>query len=205
MDTDVKSKRASFITRSTEIRETFGFASPVQVIQAVKVYTCDFYGAMLWDLGSDQVQQLFRCWYTCVKLAWIVPRACHTYLVDNLLSAGLSSVKEDIMLRYLKFFRGLLSSPCREVVLMANLSARDVRTTVGKNLMYLREESSLDSWSVSPSDLRAAVHERKASIPVEDRWRLRYLARLLQERGQLNYDCKDRELHTSLINSLCVH
>ena len=59
MDTDVKSKRASFITKSTEFKETFGFASPVQVLQAVKVYTCDFYGVMLWNQGSDQAQHLF--------------------------------------------------------------------------------------------------------------------------------------------------
>ena len=130
MDIDVKSKRASFITRSTEIREIFGFASPVQVLQAVKVYICDFYGAMLWDLESDQVQQLLRCWYTCVKLAWNVPRATHTYFVDNLLSTGLSST----MIRYLQYFRGLLRSPCKEVLLMAKLSARDVRSSVGRNL-----------------------------------------------------------------------
>ena len=84
-----------FLVYSTEIRETFGFASPLEVLQAVKVYTCDFYGSMLWDLGGDQVKQLFNCWSTCVKLAWNFPRATHTYLVDHLLSCDLSTARVD--------------------------------------------------------------------------------------------------------------
>ena len=37
MDQDMKVKRATFIGDSTECRETFGFASPVEVLRAVKV------------------------------------------------------------------------------------------------------------------------------------------------------------------------
>ena len=88
---------------------------------------------------------------------------------------------------------------------MANLSAMDVRASVGKNLMYLRSESSLDPWYVSPSDLRAALNDRKAHVPLVDRWRLGYLAKLLQERGQLYYESKDTGSHTSLIDSLCIN
>ena len=108
MDTDVRGKRAAFVTRSTEITETFGFASPLEVLKAVKFYTCDFYGSMLWDLGGDQVKQLLNCWSTCVKLAWNVPRATHTYFVDHLLACDLSSARVDIMVRYLKLFKGLV-------------------------------------------------------------------------------------------------
>ena len=79
----------------------------------VKVYICDFYGCMLWDLGGDQVQQLLNCWSTCVKLAMNVPRATHTYFVDHLLACDLSSARVDIMVRYLKFFRGLLKGGAR--------------------------------------------------------------------------------------------
>ena len=113
MDTDVRGERAAFVTRSTEITETFGFASPLEVLKAVKFYTCDFYGSMLWDLGGDPVKQLLNCWSTCVKLAMNVPRATHTYFVDHLLACDLSSARVDIMVRYLKFFRGLLKGGAR--------------------------------------------------------------------------------------------
>ena len=36
MDRDIRGKRATFVTRKTEIRETFGFASPFEFLQAVK-------------------------------------------------------------------------------------------------------------------------------------------------------------------------
>ena len=38
MDKDIKDKKAAFITRSTEIRETFSFAHPVEVLNAVYIY-----------------------------------------------------------------------------------------------------------------------------------------------------------------------
>ena len=42
------------------------------------------YGAMTWPLFSQKAQQVFNCWSTCVKLAWGVPKATHTYLVWGL-------------------------------------------------------------------------------------------------------------------------
>ena len=144
----------------------------------------------------------FPC-FSCYSIYTCSPHHPHTYFVDSLLSVGLSSTKEDIMIRYLQYFRGLLRSPCKEVLLMANLSARDVRSSVGRNLRYLQVESGLDPWTMSPAQLRSALFNSKAQTPQEDRWRLSYLARLLQERGQLHYECKDTLYHSSLIDSLC--
>ena len=38
MDQDIRARRASFINESTQIRETSSFASPVDVLSAVKTY-----------------------------------------------------------------------------------------------------------------------------------------------------------------------
>jgi hypothetical protein len=57
MDKDVKVKRATFIRESTELRETFGFASPAEVLRAVKLYAGSHYGSNLWDLGGDRAGQ----------------------------------------------------------------------------------------------------------------------------------------------------
>ena len=95
MDQDIRTKRARFIDESLELRETFGFGSPSEVLQAVKLYVGSHYGSMLWDLGSSLATQYFNAWSTCVKLAWQVPRATHRYFVDHLLSCGLSSVRVD--------------------------------------------------------------------------------------------------------------
>jgi hypothetical protein len=73
----------------------------------MKTYCFDMYGAMTWSLFSDKAKQVFNSWSTCVKLAWGVPRATHTYLVDNFLSAGIPSVRASVLARYCRFLRVL--------------------------------------------------------------------------------------------------
>ena len=90
MDFDTKVKRATFIRNSTEIRETFSFASPAEVVRAVKVFAGDFYGANLWKLRGSMAEQVFSAWNTCIKLSWHVPRGTHTYFVDHLLSCSMT-------------------------------------------------------------------------------------------------------------------
>ena len=68
MELDCKIKRADYIVKTVNIRETFSFAEPEQILQAVEKYCCDYYGAMLWQLDSQMAGQFFHCWSTCVKL-----------------------------------------------------------------------------------------------------------------------------------------
>merc|ERR1719186_1998231 len=127
MDQDIRTKRARFIDESVDVRETFGFGSPPEVLRAVKLYVGSHYGSMLWDLGSDMASQYFNAWSTCVKLTWQVPRATHSYFVEHLLSCGLSSVRVDTLGRYTKFIRGLQSSPSMEVAVMCGVAKKDNR------------------------------------------------------------------------------
>ena len=107
MTTDIRIKRAKFIDKSTEIRETFSFADPVQVLGAANTYCCDHYGSMLWDLFSEPANQYYRCWNTCTKLAWNCPRSTHTYFVTCQLAADFVPIRIKILASYVKFFRGL--------------------------------------------------------------------------------------------------
>ena len=111
MDYDSNCKRGKFIETSSSIRETFKFANPPQVLQAIQVYCCDLYGAMLWNLYGDKAEQMFRCWRTCAKLCWDVPRGTHTYLVNNLLAVKFQPLRNQALSRYIPFCRSLLSSP----------------------------------------------------------------------------------------------
>ena len=47
MDQDIRIKKAKLIDASTEIRETFGFAKPAQVLKVIRVYASNYYGSML--------------------------------------------------------------------------------------------------------------------------------------------------------------
>ena len=46
MEEDMRCKRGAFISKSTEVRESFDFAQPNQILQAVRTYCFDTYGAM---------------------------------------------------------------------------------------------------------------------------------------------------------------
>ena len=50
MEEDARTKRMSFITNSTDIRDMFSWAHPEQVLEAVRVYTTSFYVSMPYDL-----------------------------------------------------------------------------------------------------------------------------------------------------------
>ena len=81
MDQDIIVKRAKFINESSQIRALFHFASPSEIMKALKVHCSSFYGCMLWDLAGDKAKQVFNAWTMAVKLVWGCPRMTRTYLV----------------------------------------------------------------------------------------------------------------------------
>ena len=203
MDQDIKAKRASFIANSTECRESFGFASPCEILKAVKVHVGSHHGSNLWQLDSTMAEQYYTAWRTCVKLTWQVPRSTHTYFVDHLLSNGLSSVRADILSRHVKFLDGLRRSPSMEVRVMAGVVCRDVRTTTGRNVWLLRRETGVDPLLTKSWQIKAILTRKLACIPNGDRWRIMYLAKLLVDRGQAYYEGEEYQDLTELIDSLC--
>ena len=131
MDQDTKVKRAGFIDRSTNIRETFAFADLQQVIRVVETSCCDHYGSMLWRLYDEPVAKYFRCWNTHVKLVYNVTRQTHTYLVTDLLAAGIPTIRTAILARYVKFVRSLLGHESPEVSAVANYLMMDRAPPLG--------------------------------------------------------------------------
>ena len=69
MDEDARSKRMSFVTDTTDLREMFFWAHPKQIIFAMQVYCTSFYGSMLYDLYGEEANMIFRCWKTALKPA----------------------------------------------------------------------------------------------------------------------------------------
>ena len=151
MELDAKIKRADFIDKTVNIRETFSFALPAQVIQAIDKYCGDHYGGMLWSFDGQGAGQYFRCWHRCIKLIWDVPLPCHNYFVDNLLALGFLPTRYKFLSRYVRFFQRLLKSSSPEVALLANIAGRDKSSTSGRNLSQIGSETGLNPWCTSPS------------------------------------------------------
>ena len=207
MEYDAATKRAQFIAKSLEIRTLFQWASPVEVMTALKIYSSSFYGAMLWDLAGEKARQVYNAWNVAIKLTWGCPRATRTFLLQNVLSNGLPSARADILGRYPKFFQGLRSSASYEVRVLANLTARDLRTTTGKNLRAVRVASGLDPWTDSYAKIKdAIIRNEQVEVAAEDQWRIPYLKKLLvlmQDLKAMAMDEAQEELK-ELIDSLVL-
>ena len=211
MDHDAKVKRAEFISKSVELRETFGFASPVEVLQAHKLYCSSFYGSMLWNLSGEAASQVFSAWSVAVRLSWSCPRDTRTYLMQQVLSCGMDSAKTDILVRYAKFFKSLRTSPSREVRVLANLVSRDIRTPTGSNIRMVEDASGLSVWNTCQLKLREEIRKKElVEIENQEKWRIPYLSKLLGQRQELVYQGMDKEEEEmtridDLINSLCTN
>ena len=207
MEHDAEVKRAVFISSSMEVRGTFKFASPVEILAALKVYCSSFYGCMLCNLSGEGARKVFNSWTTTLKLVWNVPRATRTFLAQNVLSCGLSSARVDIMARYGRFLRSLVRSPCQEVSVMVNLVAKDIRSTTGKNMRLLMECSGLDPREFGTLRLKDELGKNEmVEVPDRDSWRILYLRSLLEQRQYAHYQATGDEVDrlSALIDSLCI-
>ena len=135
-------------------------------------------------------------------------RATRTYLVQQFLSAGMTSAKVDILARYANFYRSLRKSPCPEVAVMANIVGRDLRSTTGSNMRLVEESSGLDPWIFDSSKLKVKLVNRELiDVPRQDEWRVKYLCRLLEQRQEYHYLGEVEQVNqvTDLIDSLCIN
>ena len=135
--------------------------------------------------------QYYRYWNMCAKLAWNCPRSTHSYFVTCQLAADFVSIRTKILGTYVKFFKTLLNSKCPEVALVANLVGRDVQSTTGKHIARLPEETGLNPWVATPFMIKKLLMENEATVPVEDKWRLPLLEKLILQRYAMENQLED--------------
>ena len=207
MEHDTAVKRAQFIDKSVEVRTMFEWASPADVLQALKYYCSSFYGSMLWDLDGDKASQVYNAWNTAVKLTWGCPRGTRTFLLQQVLSCGKTSARTDILGRYGKFMKGLRKSVSQEIRVLFNIVSRDLQSTTGKNIRLVKAASGTDPWTASPYKLKEGLAKNElVEIASQDQWRLEYLKSLLrqmQDARHMALEQKMLELQ-GLIDSLAV-
>ena len=202
MDKDCQRARGKFISKTIEVREQLSFAHPQQKMKAVQILCTDAYGSMLWDLGSPTSEQYFKCWNTCVKLAYDVPRNTYTYIVEGFLAADMTSLINQVISRYSGFYRKLLSSPSREIRALVKIVANDPRSTTCKNLRFLRSKTGLNQPELySSAKIKVALPVQ--SVPESDKWRLGLLTSLFKLRTEKYLRVEDSRTICAMIDSLC--
>ena len=186
---------------SSAIREQLSFAHPVEILKALQVLSSDAYGSMLWDLSSDQAEQYFKSWNTCIKLVYEVPRSTFTYLVEGFLAGDQVSLRNQVLSRYPGFYRNLLNSASKEVRILARIVSRDPRSNTWKNLQYLERLTNLrQPHSYSAFRLKEALPVKK--VPVGEQWRLGLLTSLLRLKAEKLTRVEDSKHICAMIDSL---
>ena len=147
-------------------------------------------------------EQFFKSWNTSVKQIYGVPRSTFTYLVEGYFRNNLTSLRNQILARYPGFYRKLLSSPSKEVRVLARMVSADPRSTTCLNLRYLREVTKMEnaekysSWRV-----RESLPVQK--VPEKEMWRVGLLTHLLCLRSEKYKLVQDMKSISAMIDSLC--
>ena len=93
-----------------------------------------------------------------------------------------------------------MTSPCREVNILARLLAKDIMTTTARNMRMIDKETGGSTWA-------APGGQREPTVPRVDAWRIPYLGRLLEERDILVHQgeefSEEVERVQELIDSIC--
>ena len=198
---DARVRRAAFIASSVEVRNEFAFAAPAQILKAVRILCCSAYGAVLWRLNSAEASSFFKAYSSCVRRIWRLPLDTFTYLVEGHLSLGLPPLRNMVLSRYPTFYQHLLSSPCPEVSVVAELLSKDARSTTAENLSYVSATTGLDCSTADKLSIKAALPIE--GVPESERWRLGLLDSLLSERDALEKEGQDVKRVVSMLSSLC--
>ena len=98
---DARTKRPSYIDKTSDIRKIFDFAHPNLILIAGQVYCTDAYCFMLSDLSSQESQSFYKSWNTFVKLAWGVSLDTYTYLAENCLAENFVPLRKQICTSYI--------------------------------------------------------------------------------------------------------
>ena len=201
MTADAAVRRARFISSSVEVGSPFFFATPAQILRAVKALSCDAYGSVLWRLESEASTSFYKAYSSCVRRVFRLPQNTFTYLVEGHLSLGITPLRNMVLGRFPPFFQKMAWGPSREVAIMAEISAKDQRTVTACNLAHVSTLTGLNSATAGWQDLKAALPVQE--VPDKEKWRLGLLDSLLRERTEQENLGLDTRRVVAMLSSLC--
>ena len=138
-----------------------------------------------------------------MKLCWDVPEATHTLFVEHLLGEEFTSLRVNVLSRYVKFFQSLVCHSSREVALVANLVGRDIESTTGRNLRCISTDTGLNPWRATSSHIKNA-YKSQVVLDQRDSWKIHLLKTYLEKRQLLKEQLKPTDEIEDLVDSLCT-
>ena len=96
----------------------------------------------------------------------------------------------------------LLNSHNSKISIMVQLSSRDRRSIIGKNLFFISDLTCKNLWSSSATEIKRSIPY--APVPPRDIWRLQYLQKFLFYYSTLDSESPSANYTKDLISSLCI-
>ena len=156
---------------------------------------------MLARLDSPEATKLMNCWGTCVKDVWGLHRATHK-VYARWLGSGHTTIREDLLSRWPKFFRSLLNGPSPEVAMLARVAAADRRTTTAANNALILSATGLSAWTATADQVRTELRSREPEMTDDEMNTSEMLLEALQQRASLYTQCSDTTVITARIDRL---
>ena len=122
-------------------------------------------------------------------------------MVEGYFAKGFPSLRNQVLSRYPSFFQKLLSSPSKEVRLLANIVSRDLHSVTAKNLKYISDITKLSPWDFSSARIKQELPEQ--NVPEKQTWRIGLLGTLVAMRKTKAVCVEDSKMITAMLHSLC--
>ena len=130
---------------------------------------------------------------------WGLDRATHR-VYARWLGSGHSTIREDLLCRWPKFFQSLLNGPSPEAAVLARVSAADRRTaTVANNAL---SDTGLSAWTATADQGRNELRSREPAMTEDETTTAEMLLEALQQRASLYTQCADTTVITARINQM---
>ena len=157
---------------------------------------------MLWQLQSSSTASYFKAYSSCVRRVYGLPLNTFSYLVEGHLASHQPPLRNMVLVRYPRFYQRLLTSASSEVAIVAEVVAKDARSTTVGNLAFLGSETGLEVKEADRLEVRSMLPVK--GVPENESWRLGLLDRLLRERSELLRQGADATRVIAMISSLCT-
>ena len=112
-----------------------------------KSYCCSFYGSCSWDLNSATTNKIYIQWNKAVRNIWHVPYTTHKCLLPHILHD--LSVKDQMLIRFVKYYASLLKCDNYVVKYFCMRSAYYADSTLGINCACIWKLFKLNVYSLN--------------------------------------------------------
>ena len=96
------------------------------------------------------------------------------------LGSGHSTIREDLLSRWPKFFRSLQNRPSPEAAVLARVAAADRRTAMAANNAVVLAATGLSAWTATADQVCAELRSREPEMTADETTTAEMLLEALQ-------------------------